>query len=287
MDPISTFVFNHLVGNISAVLMPLMILTFMAGVSLRLVIFYIAKVENKFSREFEKRVRYFFSTTEPKKSLSFFRVTRILLDKTYYDCFAKREKFKRRNFDYTLSFLDRVFLLEDGVKRLIEDNLRQIRHFRKDAASVSSPPKMVEVVKMSFEVNPYFNRIGGVIPVNVLHEFLNILPGLFLVGGIFGTFLGISKGLPELGGMDLGNMGETKRVMDLFLVQISQAMVKSILGIGFSAAMTMINTVLATEATFFNGVNRYVAALEQLWNESTNNEVDVEAPAPVNMDQAA
>lgn len=272
LDPISKFVMEHVVGNLAPLLVPIMIGMFIIGAMTRVLIYYIARLESRFSKEFERRVRFYFTTPEAQahKVSSFYKLTRALLEKTYFDCFETKEKYKRRNLDYITGPVDRLFLFQDGVKRLIEDGLRQFRYLRKDGPQ----PNMLEIAKTGFENNPYFNKLFGMVSVNVLHEFINILPGLFLIGGIFGTFLGISKGLPELGGMDLSNLNETKKVMDFFLVQISQAMVKSIIGIAFSAAMTMINTLFSLEALYYNAVNRYAGALDQLWNESGANSSD-------------
>ncbi|OFZ18823.1 MAG: hypothetical protein A2X94_00975 [Bdellovibrionales bacterium GWB1_55_8] len=265
-----------MVDAMSAVVMPLMLFAFFGGLLARALIYYTARSEARFALEFEKRVRVYLMATDAPRVASFYRITRILLEKTFIECFEMRDKFKRRNLDAVWSLTDRLFLIQDGSRRLIEDTLRSIRYFRREGM----PPKMVETAKSSFESNPYFNRVLGIVPVAFLHELLNILPGMFLIGGILGTFLGISKGLPELGGMDLGNVDETKRVMDAFLMTISHAMLKSIVGIAFSAAMTLINTMFSVEGLYYSLVNRYSNALDYLWNETTTNEVDAVERTP-------
>ena len=62
-----------------------------------------------------------------------------------------------------------------------------------------------------FENNPCFRKVFGYIPISVSNDFLAVLPGLFIVGGIFGTFLGIMKALPELGGMEVSDAKRPKR----------------------------------------------------------------------------
>ena len=271
-DPISECTVAHVIGTMSSVIMPLMLAAFVLGIFLRIMIYYLALVENRFAEEFEKRVRFHFTSPDAPKVASFFRLTRILLDKTYVECFEFRDKYKRRKYDYIASLVDRLFLIQDGVRRLLDDTLRQCRYFKKESGHTA--PKMIEVSKAAFEHNPYFNRLLGIIPVALLHEILNILPGLFLIGGILGTFLGISKGLPELGSMDLGNMLETKRVMDGFLATIAYAMVKSIIGILFSASMTLVNTFFAIEGSYYSLVNRFASALDTIWNETETNELE-------------
>lgn len=280
MDFISHFFMNHMVDPISGIVLPIMLLAFFFGVVARVMIYYVSHIENRFTHEFDKRVRYYFATGAAPKVNSFYRLTRILLEKTFQDCFEKREKYKRRKWDHVESFFDRTFLVQDGFRRLIDESLQHIRYFRKDGQT----PKMIETSKTVFENNAYFNRVMGVIPTGLLHDLLNALPGLFLIGGILGTFLGIAKGLPELGAMDLANMDASKHVMDGFLAKISMAMVKSIVGIGLSVVMGLFNTFFSIEGVYYTFVNRYSGTLEYIWNETTTNEVDQDAPPAANQD---
>jgi len=194
--------------------------------------------------------------------------------KTHNECYNLREKFKRRKLDHVASVADRLFLIEDGVRTVVRDSLKQARYMKKEGHA----PKMIEVAKTIFENNSFFNRLFGFLPASRLNDVLGILPGLFIIGGIFGTFLGISQSLPDLGTMDMGDMAETKRVMDLFLIKISQAMIKSIIGIGFSVTISVINTLFSIEGIFYHMINRYAGAMELLWNETTANEIERQDP---------
>ncbi|MCM2276888.1 MAG: hypothetical protein NDJ89_02280 [Oligoflexia bacterium] len=276
LDPISKFIMENVIDKTADILMPAMILTFFVGVIFRALIFYTAKAELKFCTEFEKRVRKFFWNPESQRLSSFFLMTKQLLEKTYYESFELRAKFKRRNLDSLTSVTDRVFLIQDGAAFTVRDTLRQIRYLKRDGF----PPRMLDISKSSFDNNPVFNKVIGIFPVGPLNELINILPSLFIIGGIFGTFLGISKGLPDLGGMDLSNIEDSKRVMDLFLVKISQAMIKSIVGIALSVAMSLVNTLLSAEGVYYNLVNRFSTSLEILWNETSTNELGETQPAP-------
>ncbi len=270
MDPISKFVVDNLIDVTAQLLMPVMVLGFFGGILVRLLVYYVANSENHFAKEFQKRVVNHYANPENVRVESFSRIVRIMLDKTYNECFEIKNKYKRRNLDYITGLADRLFLIEEGVKRGVQDTLKSIRYLKKTGPD----PKMIEISKTVFENNPYFERLVGVFPVGKVNDILNILPGLFIIGGIFGTFLGISKGLPDLGQMDLGNMEETKRVMDLFLMKISQAMVKSIIGIAFSVLMSIINTFFSPESLYYNLINRYASALDQMWHETSTNELD-------------
>src|SRR5262249_11360274 len=117
------------------------------------------------------------------------------------------------------------------------------------------------------------NRLFGVLPAIAVNDFLNVLPGLFVIGGIFGTFLGVMKGLPELSAMDLNDPEKTKLIMDHFLVEISLSMGASITGIFLSVLMTIINTSMSPERLFEDIVDRFENSLDLLWNFSHSNEV--------------
>jgi hypothetical protein len=252
--------------------LPMMLFCFVAGVTIRALIFYTVKAEARFSQQFEKKVYYYLSTLPAGRVDSFYRVVKQLLERTYYENFELRNRYKRRNLDHAATVSDRLFLIEAGVARLMKDTLKGVRYFRYGGAA----PRFKDLSQGVFESNPVFNRILGIFPAGMLHEFLGILPGLFVIMGIFGTFLGIMKGLPGLGEMDLGNIEESKKVMDAFLLRIAYSMVTSSMGIFLSIVMTLINNFFSADALYFSLVNRYAASLETLWNESKNNEVAVE-----------
>jgi len=103
---------------------------------------------------------------------------------------------------------------------------------------------------------------------------LNILPGIFIVAGIFGTFLGIMAALPELTHMDITDAAASKAVIDSFLINISFALTTSILGIILSIAMSFLNTLLSPESTYVEIIDSFKSAIEILWNKCEDNELD-------------
>ncbi|MCP4433647.1 MAG: hypothetical protein GY806_21925 [Gammaproteobacteria bacterium] len=166
---------------------------------------------------------------------------------------------------------DRVFLIQDGIIRLIDDFLKHARYLRKEAAQ---QPNFIEISNNVFSANPVFNRVFGLFSMSRSNEILNILPGIFIVAGIFGTFLGIMKALPELTGMDITNAEASKAVIDSFLIKISFALSTSILGIVLSILMSFLNTLLSPESTYMEIVDSFKSATEILWNKSEHNEVN-------------
>ena len=272
IDPISKFLMNNVIEHAAGIMLPLMVFTFFVAVIARMLVYYTARAQFSFAREFEKRVRRYFSDPKAERIDSFYKLTKKTFHNTFYETFELKKKYKRRNLDHVTTVTDRLFLIEDGVARVINDTLRQVRYLKKDGF----PPKMLEITKGVFDNNPVFTRVVGIFPIGMVNEILNILPGLLIIGGIFGTFLGVAKGLPELGGMDLGNVEETKKIMDNFLNTISMSMIKSIVGIALSVLMTLVNTLMSPEGLYYNLINRFSDSLESLWNETTKNDYEVE-----------
>ncbi|MEE6249852.1 MAG: hypothetical protein VX583_05595 [Bdellovibrionota bacterium] len=264
---------DGLVVFASDLLIPLLVFTFIVGATLRALIWWTIRREAWFSREFEKRVRKFLDVeVREAKFPSFYQNLKRLLEKTYYELFEMRAIMKRRNPDIVASFLDRVFLIQHGTAWLVRDSLAQVKYLKHDKGH----PKFLEVAKNVFKSNPCFTNVFGVIPGAKFNDLLNILPGLFVIGGIFGTFLGIMKALPELSGMDLNDIEGTKLVMDTFLLKISFSMSTSIIGIILSVAMSLVNTIMSPEKAFVDTVERFENSLDNLWNQSENNELPPE-----------
>lgn len=250
---------------------PVMFAAFLGGVALRFLVFYTVKRHEWFAMEFGKRVGRFLEAESKGVSaqFSFYVITKKLLEKTFFEVFDNREKFRRRKPDGVMSVSDRVFLIKAGCAWLVRDLLKQIRFLKYG----SQPPKLISITKNTFARNPCFNRIFGLIPTVGTNEILNILPGLFVIGGIFGTFLGVMKGLPELGGMDIQDPEKTKAIMDRFLVEIALSMGASLVGIFFSVLMTLVNTIFSPDRLFVDIVDRFENSLDLLWNRAHSNDV--------------
>lgn len=258
---------DFLVSFATSLLLPMMCFTFVFGCTLRYFVYYTVNREQWFAKEFEKRLYQYLEKDDESKETSFYQLTKYLLEKTYYELFIVRSILKRRKPDVISDFSDRVFLIQEGTAWFVKDSLKQIRYLKHD----SKDPRLLDISKNVFKTNPCFNKVFGVLPLNMFNDILNILPGLFIIGGIFGTFLGIMKALPELSNMDLTNPDLTKTVMDDFLGKISFSMSTSIIGIVLSVLMSIFNTILSPEKIFYETVNKYNDSLNIIWNRSTNN----------------
>lgn len=258
---------DGLVAFSTDLLLPFMALTFLFGVSMRCLIWWTLRREYWFAEEFQKRVLRFINSADDDKELSFYVVTKRLLEITFYEAFEIRSIMKRRNPDAIMTWADRLFLIQQGAAKIVNDTLKQIRYIKYDREK----PRFLEISKTVFQNNPCFNKVFGIIPISAFNEFLNILPNLFIVGGIFGTFLGIMKALPELGGMDLADVENSRVVMDTFLLKISFSMSTSIIGIVLSVSMTFMNTFLNAEKLFINTVEGFDNNLSILWTRCSHN----------------
>ncbi|MFL5785013.1 MAG: hypothetical protein ACJ76H_10410 [Bacteriovoracaceae bacterium] len=252
-------------------LMPMMALFFVLSATLRFLIYYTVKREDWFSKEFSKRVKKFMEARDEQAEQSFYVICKRLLEITYYEVFEIRSILKRRNPDAIMTVTDRVFLVQQGSARMVNDILKQVKYQK-----WGERPKFLEISNTVLRNNPCFNKVFGIIPVSTFNDFLNSVPGLFIVGGIFGTFLGIMKALPELGGMNLQDVEGSKIIMDNFLLKISFSMSTSIIGIILSVSMQLMNTFFSCEKVYMNTVERMENEFDTLWNMSSNNRLPAE-----------
>lgn len=243
---------------------------FILGAFLRVMIWYTVKRHEWFSREFEKRVSLFMETEKPndKKNVSFYVLSKKMLERTYYEIFEMRDRMLRRRTDKIMRWSDRIFLVKQGCSWLVKDILKQLKFLK----WTDETPKLLHITKATFHHNPCFNRVFGVFPISGLNDVVTILPGLFVVAGILGTFMGIAKGLPELGGMNLQDMDNTKNVMDRFLFEISYAMSSSISGITFSLLLNFINVIFSPDRVFVSMIDRFESSMDLLWYRSDHNQ---------------
>ena len=255
-----------LIEGATTYLIPFMVGIFTVALVLRSLTYYMVRRQLWFTQEFEKRIRRYLATHSEDKNLSFFSTIKYVLQQTYYEIFKIRERYGRRKHDAISSLNDRVFLIQDGCGNAILDTLNEARYLK-----ASSKPDFIQITKDVFSKNHSFGHICGVLSVSMVNRFLSILPALFIVGGIFGTFLGIIKGLPTLSVMDITNASQSKAIMDSFLNQMAFAMNTSIVGIILSVFMSIINSIFSPDSLFVGSINRFAGNLTTVWNKSGHN----------------
>lgn len=244
---------------------------FVAAAFFRWAIYYTVRRHEWFAREFEKRAHKFLESEVGKKSLniSFYNLTKKVLEKTYYEVFAARDRGSQGDNQKVMGLSDRIFLIKPGCAWMVKDVLKQLRYLKWSKET----PKLLHMTKASIDQNPCFNKVFGIIPMSAMNDLIGMLPGLFIVTGILGTFLGIKGGLVSLGGMDMSDLEGTKTIMDSFLHEIGYAMSSSIVGIAFSLMLHLVNVSLSPERVFSSLCDRFENTMDLLWYRSDNNEV--------------
>lgn len=276
MNDLISQILNGIMNLANDTLMPTMVVCFCGAVIMRVLIWATIKREAWFAKAFEKRAFSYLQKHRKTKAkyTSYYATTKMLLEKTYYELFIMRSIMKRRNPDIIMDKSDRIFLVQQGCARLVKDTLKSIQFFRYDQGKPNTFNASVQI----FEKNPQFNAVFGYLPIGTFNEVLNLLPGIFIVCGIFGTFLGIMAALPELGAMDLADIDKTKLVMDQFLVKMSYSMITSILGIILNISLTFLNAFMNPNKVFVDMVERYDNALGTLWSACSDNLLPEEIP---------
>ena len=247
---------------------PALIILFVVALAARYLVYYTVKRSDWFAAEFERRVLRYLEEGNVDNNPSFYLTTKKLFEITFYEIFENREKLGRRKGDKMMTLADRVFLIKEGSAWLIRDVLRQARILK-----FKDQPSFNNITKVTMENNPCFTRLFGVIPVEGINDVLNVLPSVFIIAGIFGTFLGITAGLPTLSGIDMTNVDKTKMVMDQFLMSVAFAMSASILGIMFSVVTNIYNTIFSPEKVYGVMIDRFENSMMLLWNASKNNDL--------------
>ena len=261
-----------LVENISNNLIILMCVLFGTALTLRFLIYFIVRRQSWFVFEFHKRVQSSLLEKEKDETAippSFFGALRFNLEKTYFEIFYLREKNKRKALDPFLILMDRMFMVKNGVADLIMEFFNQVRYLKHGGQS----EEFVEKTKAAFNSNKPFGRLFGYLPVHFLDDFINTLPSIFVIGGIFGTFLGIMFALPGIASADFTDVESSRKVVNEFLNNISFAMNTSIVGIIFSVAMTFFNSMLSPDSYFYYLINKFSSTVEIIWNKSDHNDL--------------
>jgi hypothetical protein len=249
----------------------MMAVVFLAAAFFRWTIYHTVRRHEWFAKAFETRVHKFIESeaNENMTNVSFYSLTKKILEKTYYELFAIRDRNVHGNKDHVMTVHDRVYLVKQGCAWLVKDILKHLKHLKWSKET----PKLQHITRATLHHNPVFNKVFGVFEMSAVNDLINILPGLFVVAGILGTFLGIKGGLVSLSGMDLSDIEGSKVIMDSFLHEIGFAMTSSIIGIAFSLSLHVLNVKWSPERVYVSLVDRFESALDLLWYRSDNNVV--------------
>ena len=134
-----------------------------------------------------------------------------------------------------------------------------------DAFKSPYPPNYYELSGRILDQDKKWKTILGFIPFDVISRVLDILPGLFIIGGIFGTFIGITSALPKISNIDLANITMASEQLESFVRDIAFSMNTSIVGIICSVALTVLNTVFPISSVREKVHSNLSRAMEHIW----------------------
>jgi hypothetical protein len=147
------------------------------------------------------------------------------------------------------------------------DGKKSVSHAIKQQMDVfksSYMPNFDELTERVLMQDKQWRSVAGV-PINLLMRVLDMLPGLFVVGGIMGTFTGIAVGLPLIGKIDLGNIQESAPILTHFIDSIAFSMQCSIAGIFYSLVMTLLNGLFPISTAREDVHKNLSRVLELMW----------------------
>lgn len=127
------------------------------------------------------------------------------------------------------------------------------------------PPDFSQLTERVMNDDEHWSKIFGFIPIDGIVRMLDVLPTLFIVFGVFGTFIGISQALPEIANIDFNNLEDSGQTLSMFVINVTFAMKTSIAGIFFSIILTMLNTIFPIDATRERTFEKVETSLQTLW----------------------
>jgi len=127
------------------------------------------------------------------------------------------------------------------------------------------PPNFNQLTDRILERDSGWNKVLAIFPVGPISRLNDALPGLFVVFGIFGTFIGISMALPEIAKMDFNNLEGSGDILTTFVLSVTYAMKTSIAGILFSLTMTVLNTISPVSGLRQKTRKKMSTCFENIW----------------------
>ena len=128
-----------------------------------------------------------------------------------------------------------------------------------------TPPNFTELTHRIMSQDPDWTNIMKHFPIDGVTRMIDILPGLFIVFGVFGTFIGISMALPEIANIDFNDLDKSADTLMAFVLNVTYAMKTSIAGIFFSLILTVLNTMFPIKETRYRVFKKVETSLQMLW----------------------
>ncbi|MBL7687183.1 MAG: hypothetical protein JNJ49_04060, partial [Bdellovibrionaceae bacterium] len=154
----------HLFNTMANYIVPIMFAVFVVAVFMRLSLFWVIRSKLRFAREFAVRLHFYLRAVaqgEAPRVGSFSRLIRALLEKTYLECFEINDRYKLRSLDKVETLADRLFMLHAALQRFVEDLVVHLGYLKKSVER-SGRADFQDIIRSSFDTNPYFSRVFGV-----------------------------------------------------------------------------------------------------------------------------
>lgn len=174
-----------------------------------------------------------------------------------------RSKGKETARDENLGSASHVYTLKDyksDKKSLSNSILNEIGAFKSQ-----HPPNFDNLAERVLDQDTYWTKLFGFLPIAPMSRLIDILPGVFVVLGIFGTFIGICMALPEIAQIDFNNLDESSEILSRFVKNVTFAMQTSIAGIMFSLILTFLNTLFPVQGVRDDIIKKVGESFEMLW----------------------
>ena len=266
-------IINKLLVLSNEYLIPVMCIAFGIGLIAKYSLWFLKRSQLIYAKQIEKKI-YVFLIDKEKTSFEiesskneFHSLIASLMNTAHLELYEMKIQKMRRKLDYVTSMTDRMFLLIEGSNRLIKDVTMQAKYHDQS----NDRPDFDEITSYAVNTNPSYNRLFGIFTNRSLNSLLVLLPGLFVIGGIFGTFVGIMMGLPELTNMDLSDAAMTKKTMDAFLTNIAYSMNTSLVGIVLCVCMNIFNSLFDADDLEDEFYEKLKSCLALTWREVLSN----------------
>jgi hypothetical protein len=128
-----------------------------------------------------------------------------------------------------------------------------------------TPPNFTELTHRIMTQDPNWTKVMKHFPIDGVSRMIDMLPGIFIVLGVFGTFIGISMALPEIAQIDFNDLEASSENLSNFVLSVTYAMKTSIAGIFFSLILTVLNTLSPIRQTRVRVFKKVETSLQMLW----------------------
>lgn len=267
MNDLSLNLSLGLAENIGQLLVPLLLITFFVALFVKICIYYQSRRQLHFLSGVETHTHRHIDGQSPYTAgkRDFHQLVSAILQRTYTDSTIWRPRLVyNRKEDSDIKVLTAVFMTDRGVRELMSDTLKQVRYYTSSGRS-SDWDRTANYILSS---NPYFTKLFGRLSVVGANRFFTVLPSIFIVVGILGTFLGIVMGLPALATLDPKDVVAAQAILGDFLGSMALAMNSSVFGIVLSVLFTLVNSIMSVNSNMLQTRDKLSQCLALLWQES-------------------